>query len=341
MENKLKLLLIGPRTNQKDPSKTGGIIILFEDLLSQCSKHNIDFLSIDTNKANYPNIFLALLSIYFKIFLLSFRASHISLHGTANDYVYIAPFVVFWSKLLRKKSSLRKFAGNFTEIYESSLNLTKKLIEFALKNSNYNFFETKYLVNYFSALNQNTYWFPNVRSKAVKIREGTYQKKFIFIGNVTQEKGINELLDASNLLDDSFVIDIYGNIAKDIQDCDFTMYNSEYKGVLRSENVLNTLCQYDVLILPSYREGYPGVIIEALSVGLPIIATNLQGISEMVDEKSSILIEPRNVEQLKEAIESINEHNYESYSINALKAFEQFDSDVQTKIFFQKIGLKC
>lgn len=330
-----KVLLIGPCSNKKDPSKTGGIIILFEDLLSQCQKRNIGFLLIDTNKANYPNIFLALLSIYLKIFLLSFRASHISLHGTANDYVYIAPFVVLWSKLLRKKSSLRKFAGNFTEIYESSSNPKKKFIEFALKNSNYNFFETKYLVNYFSAMNRNTYWFPNVRRKAAKIREDAYQKKFIFIGNVTKEKGINELLEASNLLDDSFVIDIYGNIAKDLQDCDFTIYKAKYKGALRSDNVLDTLCQYDVLILPSYREGYPGVIIEALSVGLPIIATNLQGISEMVDEKSSILIEPRNVEQLKEAIESIDEHNYKLYSLNALKAFEQFDSDVQTNKFLE------
>jgi len=333
--------LIGPLANEKDPSRTGGIIVLFEDLLSQCRKRNIDFLLIDTNKANYPNIFLALLLIYFKVFLLSFRVSHISLHGTAKDYIYIAPFVVFWSKLLRKQSSLRKFAGNFSEIYESSSSLKKKLLEFTLKNSYYNFFETKYLVNYFSALNQNTYWFPNVREKTVKIREGAYQKKFIFIGSVTQEKGIKELLDASNLLDDSFVIDIYGNIAKDLQNCDFSMYKAEYKGALRSENVLDTLCQYDVLILPSYREGYPGVIIEALSVGLPIIATKLQGISEMVDEKSSILIEPRNIEQLKEAIESINEYNYKSFSLNSLKAFEQFDSDVQTEIFFQNMGLKC
>jgi len=312
--------------------------VLFEDLLFQFKKRNIEHIVIDTNKANYPNIFLALLSIYVKIFLLSFRVSHVSLHGTAKDYIYIAPFVVLWSKLLRKKSSLRKFAGNFAEIYESSSNLKKKLIEFALKNSNYNFFETKYLVNYFSTLNQNTYWFPNVRRKAEKIREGAYQKKFIFIGNVTEEKGIKELLDASNLLDDSFVIDIYGNIAKDLQGYDFTIYKAKYKGALRSNNVLDTLCQYDVLILPSYREGYPGVIIEALSVELPVIVSDLEGIREMVDESCAFFVKLGSVADIVNAIMKFNSENYNSYSINALKAFEQFDSDVQTSRFLEVIG---
>lgn len=342
MENKLKLLLIGPRTNKKDPFKTGGIIILFEDLLSQCSKHNIDFLSIDTNKANYPNIFLALLSIYFKIFLLSFRASHISLHGTANDYVYIAPFVVFWSKLLRKKSSLRKFAGNFNHYYAQAGLIKKKVIEYVLTNNDFNFFETKYLVNFFKTFNPNTFWFPNVREKNNTVRTKLFEKRFVFISQLYETKGVDEILQVSNLLPEGYIIDLYGPIKDEKYNNShyFQPYKATYRGALASSEVKNTLAGYDVLILASHYypgEGYPGIVIEALSIGKPVIVTNLESIREMVDEQCARFVKPQSIEDLKNKILSFNDSNYPEFSANALKCFDQFDSEIQTTNFLNII----
>jgi len=339
----MKILFIGPRTNIKDPSKTGGVIVLFEDLLHQCKKRDIDFVVIDTNKANYPNIFLALLSIYIRTFLLSFRVSHVSLHGTAKDYMFIAPLVVFLTKVLNKQSSLRKFAGNFAEIYESSSRTKKKLIEFALKNSDYNFFETKYLVGYFSALNQNTCWFPNVREKRGARNQSKFGKKFVFISQLYKTKGVNEILEASSFLPDGYTIDIYGPLKDDYADDSFRDFRANYQGSLKADDVLKTLNKYDVLILPTYYpgEGYPGIVIEALSLGKPVIVTDLPSIQEMVDERCAIFVKPKSVEDIVNAIMKFNSDNYASYSMNALKAFEQFDSDVQTEIFFQNMGLKC
>ena len=48
-----KLLILGPRTNKKDPSKTGGAVVLFENLIERLNKLNIDYVLIDTNKENY------------------------------------------------------------------------------------------------------------------------------------------------------------------------------------------------------------------------------------------------------------------------------------------------
>lgn len=336
MSKMSKMLLFGPRFNKKNPSKTGGIIVLFEDLLSQIEATRTDYIVIDTNKSNYSNPFMALMKIYFQFFKNIFRVTHISLHGTANDYFYIAPFVVFLSKFYGKKISLRKFAGNFDDIYDKSSTLKKKLVEYILKNSDQVFFETHYLIKKFEYLNENTFWFPNVRKKTGHIRNEAYSKKFLFLGQVKEEKGVKEILEVSNMFDDSYTFDLYGPLMIDI---DWANYKAKYKGTLSPEEVQNRLCNYDVLLLPTFwkGEGYPGVIIEALSVGLPIIATNLKGISEMVDEKSSILIEPRNTSQLKEAIESINEYNFKMYSINAQKAFEQFDSVFQTNKFLERV----
>ena len=61
------------------------------------------------------------------------------------------------------------------------------------------------------------------------------------------------------------------------------MFN--YKGVLQPEEVLGTLKKYDVLIFPTHYEGEgcPGILVEALSVGLPILASNWKYNDEFVE----------------------------------------------------------
>ena len=58
-----------------------------------------------------------------------------------------------------------------------------------------------------------------------------------------------------------------------------------YCDVVEPDNVLDVLWQYDALLLPTYQpgEGYPGVIIEACAVGLPVICTLWHRLPELVD----------------------------------------------------------
>jgi glycosyltransferase involved in cell wall biosynthesis len=331
-----KLLLLGPMENKDDLTKTGGVIVLFSDLLTQCDKRNIKYIIIDTNKSHYSNRLFALLNIWWMLLTKTRQCSHVSLHGTANDYMFIAPIAVLLAKAFGKTISLRKFAGSFDDIYNEMNFFFKSIVSWTLKKSDTNFFETKYLVEHFTPLNQHTYWFPNVRNASDKKREGKFQKRFIFLGKVTKEKGVIELLQASNQLDDSYIIDLYGYKGDDLLTFNFDDYKAKYQRALAATEVLDTLKKYDVLILPSYIEGYPGVIIEALSVGLPVIATTLSGIKEMVDEKCAVFVRPKNIEDIKNAILSITIDKYPIYSENALKCFEQFDSDLQTTKF---IGL--
>jgi len=335
-----KILLIGPRENKKDPSKTGGVIVLFEDLIRQFDKKDINYIVIDTNKANYSNIFIAMVSIYFNIFIKSFRVSHISLHGTANDYVFIAPFMIIIAKLFNKKTSTRKFAGNFDSYYKNAKSYKKRFIEYVLKNSTYNFFETKYLVDFFKKFNDNTFWFPNVREKQIIDNKKEFKKKFVFISQLYKSKGVDEILEASNMLSDEYQVDLYGPLRDDYTEKYFTKYKANYKGALKSNEVFNTLKDYDVLILASYYpgEGYPGVVIEALSVGKPVIVTDLESIKEMVDETCSIFVKPRNSNDIKDSILMFNDDNYQSYSKNALLTFNNFDSDIQTTKFLEIIS---
>jgi glycosyltransferase involved in cell wall biosynthesis len=76
-----------------------------------------------------------------------------------------------------------------------------------------------------------------------------------------------------------------------------------YRGPLPAEKVHETLSKYDVLVLPSHREGCPGAILEAYSAGLPVVATRVGGIPEIVDDgKSGLLVPLEDVDALAESM---------------------------------------
>lgn len=59
----------------------------------------------------------------------------------------------------------------------------------------------------------------------------------------------------------------------------------------------------DIFVLPSLYEGLPNVIIEAMAVGTPVIATKVAGVPEMItDGLNGLLVQPRDLEGLREAI---------------------------------------
>jgi glycosyltransferase involved in cell wall biosynthesis len=129
------------------------------------------------------------------------------------------------------------------------------------------------------------------------VNDNTKIKKwdFIFIGRLLKQKGIIEFLQASNRLIQKYPklrIAIVGPvylssmgdsklIFSEIEDYfihDRILYLGE------SKNVKNILSESKALVLPSYGEGLSNVLLEAASMGLPLIATNVPGCKEVVKE---------------------------------------------------------
>ncbi len=340
MFDKKKIIVIGPMY-AKDMKNAGGVTVLFEQLLEDLKELDIEYLAINSNKNCYKNIADTFFTVM-KEFIKNVRNyDHISLHGTANHYIMIAPFIIFISKLFGKSVSLRKFAGNFDDIYKRANPIKKFLIRYVLKNTDQSFFETKYLVEYFKEFNKNTFWFPNVRRRVgVQEPKTEFKKHFVYISHLKDEKGTQELLEACKRLDESFDVKIYGPVHESKYTKEYVAkFNTTYEGSLSPTEVIEKLKQSDVLVLPSHREGYPGIVIEAYSVGRPVLVTNLLAIAEIVEEgKTGVLVEPKNVESLVEGFLKFNQENYPQMSQNAFDAFENFNSMDQTKIFLQKIS---
>lgn len=76
----------------------------------------------------------------------------------------------------------------------------------------------------------------------------------------------------------------------------------EYLGVADDVRPFITAC--DVYVLPSYREGTPRTVLEAMAMGRPIVTTNTAGCREtVIPEENGFLIPPRNVDALVDALE--------------------------------------
>lgn len=76
-----------------------------------------------------------------------------------------------------------------------------------------------------------------------------------------------------------------------------------FKGYIKNEDIVNLYLYSDIFILPSYSEGFPLVILEAMAAGLPIISTSVGAIPEIVaDGKNGFIIQPGVLQPLAESI---------------------------------------
>lgn len=130
--------------------------------------------------------------------------------------------------------------------------------------------------------------------------EKTGGLKFLFVGRYEERKGVKELNDAIRQLSQEWPSDTEIHFVGPIPD---EMRISEpcaiYHGRITDEAAIKEIyATCDVLVSPSYSEGVPTVILEAMACGMAVIATDVGGVSLLVNHDVGALIAPRNVGQL-------------------------------------------
>lgn len=136
---------------------------------------------------------------------------------------------------------------------------------------------------------------------------------FTFVGRLIKQKGISEFLDAANLclnenINKKKIIfkvigkidpDNISSIKKETIDSFKNNKNFIFKGYLNEKNVFKEILNSDCIVLPSYREGLPRVILEAFLCSRPVIATNVPGCNRIVKNKyNGFLCKPRSPRSL-------------------------------------------
>ena len=125
---------------------------------------------------------------------------------------------------------------------------------------------------------------------------------FIFIGRILKEKGIVELIKAFNRFEKNSLakLTIIGNYDPENPSSVNINKLTGKIGSVQSihylgpkENIIDYLENSDCLILPSYREGLSNVLLEAMSMKLPVLASNVPGCKELIVNNNGLLFQPK------------------------------------------------
>ncbi len=134
----------------------------------------------------------------------------------------------------------------------------------------------------------------------------------IFIGRLVKDKGINELVSAFQKLSQKrakLKLLLVGMFEKDLD----PLHPSTMQGIENNPSIISAGTQDDVrpylaiadlLVFPSYREGFPNVPLEAGAMGLPSVVTNINGCNEIVEEgENGLIVPPKDEAALASAVE--------------------------------------
>ena len=134
---------------------------------------------------------------------------------------------------------------------------------------------------------------------------------FLFIGRLNIDKGVLDLAQAFSQINNEklhmlFVGPDEQNMQAEINNLQKNNNNIHFIGYTDMPEVF--MAAADVLCLPSYREGFGSVLIEAAAVGLPVIASRIYGITDaVIDHETGLLHEPHDINAIQSLIERIAE----------------------------------
>lgn len=155
---------------------------------------------------------------------------------------------------------------------------------------------------------------------------GNGRKRILYCGRLSPEKGLEYLIEAAGILherDASFELLLVGKGPQEIQIKNLIkgigigakvtmikeMPHSEIPGLMGS---------VDIFCLPSIREGWPNVLMEALACGVPVVATEVGGVPEILrSEDCGLMVPKQNPVRLADALESAMERTWDTEKIRA------------------------
>jgi len=156
--------------------------------------------------------------------------------------------------------------------------------------------------------------------------------RLIIVGRLTEVKGHIRLLDIFSMLPSFYSLSMAGDgelKERLIEKGADLNIGSRIHMLGQVSNVMEVIANHDVLVLTSYTEGFPNVVLESLSVGVPVVTFRVGGVSNfVVDDFNGYIVEQNDLIGFKNAIEKAcsKEWNY-----NEIKM------DIQTRFSLEKV----
>lgn len=347
MDKKTNVLMLGSSLTVK-----GGMTSVVEGFINYNFKgNNIYYIPthIDANKLKKIVFFVVSLVkvIHYLLFKkISIIHMHLSERGS-----FIRKNIIFnLAKFFNKKVIVHMHGAEFKEFYYSCNDRKKLKIRRLLRESDkvlvlgqsWNEFvleidkdiKTKVMPNFVTLVDDK------VSLKGNKIN-------ILFLAVLIRRKGIFDLIEAINYLlkeikDYDIKVIVAGTGKEETEAKDRVNElgiggNFDFKGWVGKKEKQKLLQESQIFVLPSYNEGLPVAILEAMSYGFPIISTSVGSIEDaVINGYNGIIIEPGDVLKLKESIKQLilNNEMWKQYSNNSK---ELVKNKYNANIYFSQI----
>ena len=169
--------------------------------------------------------------------------------------------------------------------------------------------------------------------------------RFLYIGRIMKDKGIQEYLEAANRITKQYSnteFQILGSYEEEgyrelIED------NPRVRYLGRSDDVREQIREVDCIVHPSYHEGMSNVLLEGAAMGKPLLASNIPGCKEIVDHGlNGYLFKPKSVDsivdRLKLFLELNDKERMEMGLASRRKVEKEFDRNLVVEAYLEAIS---
>lgn len=302
--DKIDVFYIGPFT-------ASGGVATFSDTISSLKSNRFNIIPHNTfvlkNESYGSKLFIFQNTLNFILYFMKMLLKrdfyttnifHISV--TSNMGFYEKSALFYFLKVFNKKVIFHVHGGGFKEFYKRSKyqNFIRKVLHkvdlvIVLSDEWKRVFEKELNIRNEIIVLQNTVKVPNL-----DYRDRGSKNIFLFMGNLVQEKGLTDLLNLISEHEEwmiehncTFIICGKGPLESEIKKRNLPCV--QFEGLVNGQKKDTVFKKSDCLILPSYIEGLPYVVLEAMSYGHYILSTTVGAIPEVIKtSKNGLLSEP-------------------------------------------------
>lgn len=156
----------------------------------------------------------------------------------------------------------------------------------------------------------------------------TNQLRIIYVARVEKRKGIYELIEAISKFENTNIhLTIYGSGAHVLDDMSLDANFISIKGYIN--DLTESYLEADILIVPSYHEGFGQVYLEAASLGVIPVCADILGPTDFIKHgNNGFTVEPKSVKSISRLLKDINDGVYdlEKIRFNAFHSAKKFES---------------
>lgn len=310
MDDRIKVLMVGP-----DRSVHGGISGVVNNYYDAGITEKVDLNYIGTmvEGSKLRKLWQAV-KAYMKFLKLLPEYPIVHVNVASDSSYYRKSLFIKAAKRAGRKIVIHQHGGDFETFYEKEQNdRGRARIRQVLGMGDVFLVLSPKLKQFFKGILEpsKVILFPNAVPVPDSIEKEYGKQRILFLGRLCKEKGLRELFSVLPQLHEQFpqMRLLLGGIWEDEDLREEAAKMKEYVtdlGWLQGEAKKDYLRISDLFVFPTYFEGQPVSVLEAMAYQCGIVATNVGGIPQMVEqEQTGLLIEPKDPEGLKSALEKL------------------------------------